>query len=139
MPKKPSSVLTMQERQPLSTRQPYTLTVTDIKLNKAIIRFETTVVDDHRQAGRIIGHELSAVLAPNSPLARFLDDGFGITLSTGQSVDLAGLVGQHLIARFTKPDTQGKQEITTVAKFEAAVKASTVTLRRPSITQDTSG
>jgi len=66
------------------------------------LRFVLTVLDDPRQAGRIINHDLFTVLTPNSPLCRFLVEAFNVRLSEQQSFDLAHLVGRSFQARFDK-------------------------------------
>lgn len=103
MPKKPSTILVMQDYGPLSSRRWFRLTVSDIgRVSKTAIRFELRILDDPRQTGRTIVHELPAILAPHSPLCEFLAEGFGIRLAENESFDLAALTGRNLEARFTR-------------------------------------
>jgi len=103
MPRKPCTLLVMQDYPPLSPRRWHPLIVQAVrKISRAAVRLEMGVADDEHQAGRTIIHELPAVLTPNSPLSRFLADAFNVHLSENQPFDLAALVGRRLQARFDK-------------------------------------
>lgn len=122
MPKKPSTCMVMQPHSPLSPRFWYTSIVLAVhRANRACVGFEFGVVGDDRQAGRTVVHNLPAILAPNSPLSRFLVDGFGIHLAERQPFDLATLVNRQFQARFDK-GVQGRfQAIVAIRPFNGAV------------------
>lgn len=112
MPKKPSTRLVMQAYRRLPSRRYVKLNVKSVsRPSKEFIRFEFGILDDSRQAGRTVVHDLPALLAPSSPLQTFLADGFDIRLATGQSVDLATLVGRVVRARFSKPKNGNEQAL----------------------------
>jgi len=122
MPKKPSTCMVMRSHPPLSARFWYTLVVLAIRrVNRGCVGFELGVVGDLRQAGRTIIHNLPAILTPNSPLARFLIDGFGMHLAERQSFDLATLIGRRFQARFDGGVEGRFQAIVAIRPFNGAV------------------
>jgi len=119
MPKKLTTICTMRNYRPLSSRRPYKLVVSAVcRQSKTHFRFDLSVLDDPQQAGRTIGHVMPAVLAPNSPLCRFLIDGFGVRPVENESVDLETLVGRVFFARFSKAEDGSPQEILSVKQVE---------------------
>lgn len=118
MPKQPSTLFTMQDYPTLSIRFFYTLIVQSVhRANRAGVQFELGVVEDVRQAGRTVVHNLPAVLTPQSPLSLFLAEAFNIRLSERQSFDLTKLVGRRLQARFDKGINGSLQAIAAVRPF----------------------
>jgi hypothetical protein len=119
MPKKPSLLISMQDRPPLSTRRWHTLEVQRVhKQARGLVRFEIGVLDDARQAGRTVLHDLPAVLTPGSPLCRFLDAAFRVHPSQGQSFDLATVLNRRFQARFDQGVEGCLQVIVAVRPFE---------------------
>jgi len=115
MPKRASTVVVMQEYAALSSRRWYGVVVKKIgRAGRGTIRIEMTLVDDPSQTGRVVEHDVPAIVAPGSPLATFLVDGFGIELKENQPFDLTQLVGRRLDARFTKSTAGQVQSIAAV-------------------------
>ncbi len=82
-----------------------------------IVRFELSFPDDPLQDGRVLVHELPAVLAPGTSLEQWLVDAFAVQLHRGQPFDLADLVGQTVMIKVNKPGPDGDQ---TIVKVKAA-------------------
>ncbi|MBP7935816.1 MAG: hypothetical protein KA354_14305 [Phycisphaerae bacterium] len=119
MPRKPSSLMIMQEYPPLPTRGWLILVVLAVRrLSRIVVRFELGVIEDVRQAGRILNYDLPAVLTPNSPLCRFLADGFRVRVADGQSFELKSLVGRRFQARFDQGADGCLQAIVAARPFE---------------------
>ena len=115
MPKRASTVVVMQEYAALSSRRWYGVVVKKIgRAGRGTIRIEMTLVDDPSQAGRVVEHDVPAIVAPGSPLATFLVDGFGIELKENQPFDLTQLVGRRLDVRFGKATAGQVQPIAAV-------------------------
>jgi hypothetical protein len=115
MPKKPSTQMVMLNYSAFSSRRVYRLRVEAIEIAKrGAVRFELAVIGDPRQAGRLLNHDLPAILAPNSPLARFLDEAFGIRVAENETLDLATLRGREFEARFAKHVEGAEQAIVAV-------------------------
>jgi len=132
MPRKSVMKLTMQDHPPLSSRRWSILVVqTVLKLNRSMLRFELGVLDDDRQAGRTVFHNLPAVLTPNSPLSRFLADAFGVRLSERESYELTTLVGRRFQARFDKGVEGTLQAIVAVRSFDKQIIAVARPVVRP--------
>jgi hypothetical protein len=121
MPKKPSMHVVMQNYPLLSTRRWHMMEVLAVRKMKVGVCFELAVLDDPHQAGRTLAHNLPAVLTPNSPLSRFLADGFGVHLTEHQSFDLATIVGRQFQARFDKGADGHFQAIVAVRPFNGTV------------------
>ena len=118
MPKKPSTLFVMREYPSLSTRKYHKMTIEDVRRpGKAKVHFRLRVLDNPDQAGRTITYELPTVMAPGSPLCKFLADGFGIHLDKGQSLDPATLIGRALEARFSRRGKSHDQQIEGVRAF----------------------
>jgi len=121
MPKKPSTVLSMKDYQPVSSRRWYTVTVRTVAPEgRGIVGFALSIIDAPEQAGRQVVHRIPAVLAPHSPLCRFLADAFGIRLAENEPLDLATLAGRLFRVKFTRPDSAGVPPIAAVRQLDAA-------------------
>jgi len=134
MPKKPSTCLLVEPYPPFTTRGWVILAVLAAHLlPRKMIRFELGVVGDVRQSGRVVNHELPAVLTPNGPLATFISDAFGIHFADRQSFDLATLTGRQFQARFNKGVDGCLQAIVAVRPLEKriVVEANPVTKPNP--------
>ena len=83
-----------------------------------IVRFQVSIPGDPLQDGRVLVHELPAVLAPGSSLERWLIEGFGVSLHRGQPFDLANLVGRGVTIMVGKAKPDGRQEIVKVQRTE---------------------
>jgi len=115
MPKRASTVVVMHDYQSFSSRRWYVLAVQKTcRAARGTIRIEMTVIDDPSQAGRVVGHEVPAIVAPGSPLSVFLKDGFDIELKANEPFDLAMLVGRRVEVRFTKATAGQVQSIAAV-------------------------
>lgn len=115
MPKRASTVVIMEAYASFSSRRWYGLVVKKIgRAGRGTIRIEMTVIDDPSQAGRVVGHEVPAIVAPGSPLSVFLKDGFDIELKANEPFDLAMLVGRRVEVRFTEALSGQLQAITAV-------------------------
>ena len=123
MPKKPSTDFVMQDYPALPSRRWPKLAVRGVcRTSKGSISFELSVLDDPKQSGRVIIHDVPAVLAPNSPLHRFLEDGFGIRLARGEHFDMATLVDRVLLARFSKAQEGNDQTIAAIKACEQSAQ-----------------
>ena len=112
MPRKATTCLTKQAYPPFSRRQWYTLRMDRVnRSRKGDIVFDLSVVGGVKQVGRTLTHKLPVVLAPGSPLDRFLTVVLGAELEENQSVDLATLMGREFEARFTAAGADGHQMI----------------------------
>jgi hypothetical protein len=113
----------MQAYQPLSSRRWYSAAVRSVRrLNNEAVGFDFDILNDPQQTGRTIIHESPTILAPNSPLYKFLTDGFGIQLNENESLDLASLVGRVVELRFTKAVNGQEQAIAAIRPGEGAAK-----------------
>lgn len=123
MPRKVSTLLTMQAHPRLSTRQWYTLEVHAVhRRDRTAVRFEFHVLNDAHQAGRTVVYDLPAVLTPDSPLCRFLRNAFNLHLNLQQTLDLSTLVGRRLQVRFDKGLDDHLQAIVGVRPFEGVIE-----------------
>ncbi len=103
MPKKPSTVVVMAAYAALSSRRWIKLRVAEVaRSGRENLQLSLSIEDEPSQAGRMILHEVPVVLAPRSPLMRFLEDGFGVRLTENQPFDLTMLVGRMVETRFSK-------------------------------------
>lgn len=112
MPKRASTVVVMQAYPPFSSRRWYAMILLNTcRAGRGIIRMELSIVGDPGQAGRVVGHEVPAIVAPGSPLCAFLKDGFGIELKVNEPFDLTQLVGRRVEVRFSRAMTGQEQAI----------------------------
>jgi hypothetical protein len=134
MPKKPSTVLIMRDYQPVSSRRWYAVTVRTVAPEgRGIVCFSLSIIDAPEQAGRQVVHRIPAVLAPHSPLCRFLADAFGIRLAENEPLDLATLAGRLFRVKFTRPDSAGVPAIAAVRQLDADAGP---VIRRPTVDWD---
>lgn len=103
MPKKPSRVVVMAAYAALSSRRWIKLRVAEVaRSGREKLQLSLSIEDEPSQVGRMILHEVPALLAPGSPLTKFLEGGFGVRLTENQPFDLTTLIGRTVETRFSK-------------------------------------
>lgn len=123
MPRKPSTTIPMQSYPPFSSRRWYAATFDSVaRPGKLLIQIVLSILNDPRQAGRKVTHDLPALLAPGSPLHEFLANGFGIRPTANEQVDLTTLVGRTVDVRFTPARDGSEQLISSVRLHSQPVK-----------------
>lgn len=122
MPRKPSTVVVMKGYQPFSSRRWVRVKVAEAgRTGREALQLTFSVEEEPNQAGRTIVHSLPALLAPGSPLGRFLANGFGICLTENEPFDLTTLVGRTIEAKFSKAEDGEAQVIIAVRPFSSSV------------------
>ncbi len=112
MPRKPSTVVPMQSYPAFSSRRWYQVSIESVsRPGKTMIRIVLSILNDPRQAGRKVTHDIPALLAPGSPLHEFLVGGFGIRPAANEQVDLLTLLGRVADARFMPVRDGGEPQI----------------------------
>lgn len=118
MPKKPSAVVVNKGYPMLPTRRWSKCALVNAgRSGRDMIRFELSILNEPSQSGRMILHEVPAVLAPSSPLSRLLEEGFGVRLLENQPFDLTTLLGRLVETRFSKPVDGQTQSIVAVRPY----------------------
>ncbi|MCB9852824.1 MAG: hypothetical protein H6819_06990 [Phycisphaerales bacterium] len=123
MPRKPSTIIPMQSYPAFSSRRWYAATVESVaRPGKPLVRFVLSLLNDPRQAGRQVTHDIPALLAPGSPLYHFLANGFDVHPTTKDQVDLTTIVGRVVELRFTPAGDNDVQSVSSVRMHSQPVK-----------------